>query len=61
MSDDGLTWTFKLRDTAKWQDAGQPVTAEDVAFTYDYIIDDQMMAFLGYVQGIKHVTVVDPT
>ena len=60
VSDDGLTWTFKLRDTAKWQDTGQPVTAEDVAFTYNYIIDNQMMAFLSSVQGIKHVTVVDP-
>ena len=60
VSDDGRTWTFKLRDTAKWQDTGQPVTAEDVAFTYDYIIDNQMMTFLSYVQGIKRVTVVGP-
>lgn len=27
-SDDGLTWTFTLRDGLKWHD-GQPVTAED--------------------------------
>ena len=27
-SDDGLTWTFKLRDGLEWHD-GQPVTAED--------------------------------
>ena len=60
VSDDGLTWTFKLRDTAKWQDTGQPVTAEDVAFTYNYIIDNQMTAFLSYLQGIEHVSVVDP-
>ena len=37
-SDDGLTWTFKIRQGATWQD-GQPVTAADVAFTYNYIRD----------------------
>src|SRR5205807_6125666 len=29
VSDDQLTWTFKLRDGLKWQD-GQPVTSADV-------------------------------
>lgn len=37
-SADGLTWTFKIRQGATWQD-GQPVTAADVAFTYNYILD----------------------
>ena len=36
-SPDGLTWTFKIRQGAKWQD-GEPVTAKDVAFTYNYIL-----------------------
>ena len=35
VSADGKTWTFKLRDNATWQDNGQPVTAVDVAFTYN--------------------------
>ena len=30
VSDDKLTWTFKLRDGLKWHD-GQPVTTADVA------------------------------
>ncbi|MGH3977531.1 MAG: ABC transporter substrate-binding protein [Pseudonocardiaceae bacterium] len=34
-SPDGLTYTFRLRPNVRWQD-GRPVTAEDVAFTYDY-------------------------
>lgn len=34
-SSDGLTYTFELRDNVKWQD-GRPLTAEDVAFTFDY-------------------------
>jgi peptide/nickel transport system substrate-binding protein len=31
-SDDGLTWTYKLREGMKWSD-GEPLTAEDVAWT----------------------------
>jgi peptide/nickel transport system substrate-binding protein len=31
-SDDGLTWTYKLRPNMKWSD-GKPLTAEDVAWT----------------------------
>src|SRR5256714_8590359 len=34
-SPDGLEWRFTLRDNAKWQD-GQPVTAQDVKFSFDY-------------------------
>ncbi|MGW5687335.1 ABC transporter substrate-binding protein [Nonomuraea sp. NPDC003754] len=37
-SDDGLTWTFKIRDT-KWSD-GQPVTAHDAAWTFNKIMTD---------------------
>ncbi len=35
VSDDGLVHTFKLRDDFTWHD-GQPVTAKDVAFTYNF-------------------------
>lgn len=35
-SADGKEWRFTLRDGVKWQD-GQPLTAEDVAFTFDYV------------------------
>src|SRR5262245_15867696 len=33
---DGKTWTFKLHEGVKWHD-GQPLTSEDVAFTYNMI------------------------
>jgi oligopeptide transport system substrate-binding protein len=32
VSEDGLVWTFKLNPNAKWSD-GQPVTADDWAFS----------------------------
>ncbi|MDO5334464.1 MAG: ABC transporter substrate-binding protein [Coriobacteriia bacterium] len=35
-SDDGLTWTFKIRDDVKFTD-GKPLTARDVAFTINGI------------------------
>jgi len=36
VSDDGLTWTFKIRDGLRWSD-GENVTPEDVKFTFDYL------------------------
>lgn len=39
ISEDGLTVTFTLRPDAKWHD-GQPVTTEDVDFTYGLMQDE---------------------
>ena len=36
-SDDGLTWTFRLRRDVRWHD-GEPFTAHDVEFTFNRII-----------------------
>jgi len=36
-SADKLTWTFVIRDGMKWSD-GQPVTADDVAWTYNLMM-----------------------
>ncbi len=36
-SDDGLTWTFHLRQDVTWHD-GEPFTAHDVEFTFNRII-----------------------
>ena len=45
VSDDGLTWTFTIRKNAKWDD-GVPLTAKDVAFTYNYIVENPTMSNL---------------
>jgi peptide/nickel transport system substrate-binding protein len=37
-SADGLTWQISLRNDARWHD-GQPFTAQDVIFTYQYLMD----------------------
>ena len=38
VSDDGMTWTVTIRDDVKFTD-GEPLTAEDVAFTYNTLRD----------------------
>ncbi len=37
VSEDGLTYTFKLRKDLKWSD-GQPITAHDYKWTYDQVM-----------------------
>lgn len=37
VSEDGLEWTFKLRQNVKWHD-GEPFNADDVVFTYKTIM-----------------------
>lgn len=38
VSDDGLSFTFEIDPAARWSD-GRPVTAEDVKWTFDRIMD----------------------
>lgn len=47
VSDDGLTYTFKLRQNAKWSD-GTPVTAEDWVFSMRRLIDSKTASDYGY-------------
>ncbi|HQP11017.1 MAG TPA: ABC transporter substrate-binding protein, partial [Candidatus Omnitrophota bacterium] len=37
VSDDGLSWTFYLREDVRWND-GEPFTADDVVFTFNDLI-----------------------
>jgi len=60
VSADGLTWTCHLNEGLTWSD-GEPVTAEDVAFTINYIIDNDMSAFTTATQDIERAVVVDPS
>lgn len=59
-SEDGLTWTVTIRDDVKFTD-GEPLTAEDVAFTYNTVkasssVNDFTM--LDYAEAVDDTTVV---
>lgn len=58
VSEDGLVWTFTIRQNAKWSD-GKPLTASDIAFTYNYVIDNELANFTAYTNLIKHATALD--
>ncbi|HEX5564339.1 MAG TPA: ABC transporter substrate-binding protein, partial [Sporosarcina sp.] len=45
MSDDKLTYTFKLQEDIRFHD-GEPLTAEDVIFTIESVLDDKNASFL---------------
>jgi len=55
---DGKSWTFKIRQGMTWQD-GTPVTANDVAFSFNFIVDNSLTNLATYTDGITHVTVDD--
>ena len=60
ISPDGKVWTIHLRPGVKWSD-GQPLTAADVAFTYNYVVKNQMANLALATVGIVGAKVVDPT
>jgi peptide/nickel transport system substrate-binding protein len=61
-SEDGLTWTFTLRDDASWSD-GEPLTSEDVAHTYGRILDGgpERSTWGSYLKGVTDVATPDDT
>lgn len=56
VSDDGKVYTFKLRSGVKFHN-GDPVTAQDVVFSYNRAIEAAQMAT--YVSFIDHVEATD--
>ncbi|HVB11180.1 MAG TPA: peptide-binding protein [Bacillota bacterium] len=59
VSQDGLHYTFHLRQGVKWQD-GQPFTASDVVFTIDQILNPKVNTpnrpFFSALAGFSQVT-----
>lgn len=48
VSDDGLVYTFTIRDDAKWSD-GQTVTAEDFVYTWQRLVDPATASNYNYM------------
>jgi len=50
VSEDGLTYTFKLRDDAKWSN-GDPVTADDFVFGWQRAVDPATASEYAYMMS----------
>jgi peptide/nickel transport system substrate-binding protein len=57
-SDDGLTWTYHLNPDATWSD-GEPVTSEDVKYTYERIQEEEQGTYIDYVRQIDRIETPD--
>jgi peptide/nickel transport system substrate-binding protein len=59
-SDDALTWIFTLREGVTFHD-GEPFTADDVAYTYQAIIDEASLSLERqyYVERIEAIAATD--
>lgn len=57
-SDNGLVYTFELRDDVRWHD-GRPLTPDDVVFTFDYFaaqnLSPQVIVQPGQQGGVAEV------
>ena len=57
VSEDGLVWTVKIRDDVSFTD-GEPLTAKDVAFTYNHCRDESTVSDFTM---LKEAVAVDKT
>ncbi len=59
ISEDGLTFTFKLRETMEWSD-GTPITAHDFEWTYNQVTDpDNGFPYLSQLEFITSYKALD--
>lgn len=60
-SPDGLTWTFHIRTGITWND-GVPLTAKDIAYTYNRILDGgpESSSWGSYLLSVTSITAPDP-
>ncbi len=54
VSNDDRTWTIEIRDGVRWHD-GEPVTAEDVRFTYEYFFNNEQGLYSHHVNKLPLV------
>ena len=59
-SDDGLTYTYRLREGLLWSD-GEPLTADDVAYTINRSRDEEWFNHYSTTQNLEATAVDDVT
>jgi peptide/nickel transport system substrate-binding protein len=60
VTDGGQTYTIKIRSGLTWSD-GEPITASDVAYTYNTILDLNFSNFTNYLPFTESITAPDDT
>jgi len=58
VTDGGRVWTFHIRPNVKWSD-GVPLTANDIAYTYNRILRQKISFYLSYFTGVTKVEATD--
>ena len=58
-SDDGKTWTYKLRPDLKWSD-GEPLTADDIVYTINRSREEEWLNHSSVTTNLK-AKAIDPT
>ena len=61
-SEDGLTWTFHMREGVMWND-GVPLTAADVVYTYNRVLSEKVAGgtWRSYIKTVAGVSAPDDT
>ena len=59
-NEDSTEWTMEIESDATWHD-GQPVTAEDVAFSFSLVADNAMPFYKDYLPFSPTFEVIDDT
>jgi peptide/nickel transport system substrate-binding protein len=57
ISEDGLTYTFTIREDANWSD-GTPITAQDAVFTINALTSENVETFRA-ITGLSAINVID--
>jgi peptide/nickel transport system substrate-binding protein len=60
VSEDGLVWTFKIREGVTFHD-GTPCTAEDVAWSLNWTVENEIETFAFYLANFSEIVALDPT
>jgi peptide/nickel transport system substrate-binding protein len=60
VSDDGLVWTFKIREGVTFHD-GTPLNAEEVAWSLNWTIENEIETFSFYLVNFAEVVALDDT
>ena len=58
VTEGGRVWTFHIRPNVKWSD-GVPLTANDVAYTYNRILRQDLSMYSSYFTGVTKVEAPD--